>query len=953
MCSTSLYSESHDIKQSIRISGNNDTQKPCDNILERYNVSSLKDVSMTASSTDDKENEPHGNSNETYRKSFTSQVSENSSMENLQQQCGSLHISKSLPQKRRYKAVRTYDLSYSYMADSPYSQNFQHYPLHSKPFSLIPTLTDQTEVRNPQFISTNQGGSKIDPEKIPSEVFDYEMLQEIYKRNIFFTMESYLLPKANTDFIAVDQGISSPKFVRLALRSIPDTKELLTSTFLPISMVIQPFAQQRLEEHPIPLVDYGEIGPPRCRRCKGYINPFMNFIQGGSKFVCNMCLFPNDVGTEWFSPLNGVGKRQDLDHRPELRYGTVEFSVPKEYETCPSEPIKMIFAIDVSETAIQKGVPKVASDAIIKALYGPSDKPFPSGSKISIVTFDRVLHFYNLTPSLNDPQMLIVSDIEDAFIPLFEGLFVDPYESRHIIEIVLRSISTLFNDLKVPEPAFGALVQSSLDALKKTGGKLIAFLSALPTWGPGNLRFREDSKLYNTDNEKQLFTSQNVYWNNLAKKCLTAGIGVDLFLFPTLYIDISTIASVTGGEIYYYRDFIEERDAPKVIKEFVRNVTREQAYHVQMKVRCSNGLSVEQYIGNYIQRKSSELELSVIDSEKAISVIFTHDNKLDLRSNIYFQCAILYTTATGYRRLRCYNVVASVSSNASDIIKHIDIDACITVLAKNALLKIMKSSLKHVRDELTEICIGVLACYRKSISSSIPTSQLVLPENLKLFPIYILCLLKLPALKSGNIQSDLRMQNAHYILAIGVCALISFIYPRILPLHNLKDDMGFPDEKGNLVFPKAIRASSLYLDEGGVYLIFNGFESILWFHSCVSSDFLKNLYGDNVLKLSDINIRSALLPNLNTHLSIQIRNIFLYLNTFYPGKALMAYVSRQGLDESANEFMAQLVEDKYSSSLSYMDFLCFIHRQIQLELSGNRHTYDFKDSFLKSWQGRL
>ncbi|KAG5440090.1 hypothetical protein PCK2_000602, partial [Pneumocystis canis] len=284
-------------------------------------------------------------------------------------------------------------------------------------------------------------------------------------------MESYILPSANTDFIAYDQGISSPKFVRLTTRNIPETKELSSSIFLPISMIIQPFAQQKPGENPIPLVDYGEMGPPRCRRCRAYINPFMSFIQGGSKFVCNMCLFPSDVGAEWFSPLNGLGKRQDLDHRPELRYGTVEFTVPKEYETCPVEPIKMIFAIDM-------------------------------------------------------PLFLCVRDC----------LLMHMNQ-----ETVLKSIPAMFNNLRVPEPALGALVQSSLTAMGMTGGKLIVFLSALPTWGPGSLRFREDSKLYNTDNEKQLFTAQNVYWNNIAKKCLTAGIGVDLFLFPTLYMDISTI----------------------------------------------------------------------------------------------------------------------------------------------------------------------------------------------------------------------------------------------------------------------------------------------------------------------------------------------------------------------------------------------------------------------------
>ncbi|KAG4305985.1 hypothetical protein PORY_000895 [Pneumocystis oryctolagi] len=940
MYSASFYAEPHDIKQSIKNPENCSFLKAAGSNLGVHEGSSSSDVAATTLlSTDDKENVPNEKMNEIPVKQPDCSSSENDPTYSLQQQWNNLHISKSsFPKRRKYKIARTCNLSYSEAADSPYYQNIQ-YNSSDKPFSLISNPTDDSEMKNPQFISTHQGGSKINPEKVPSVAFVHESSQGVYKNNAFFTMESHVLPTANTDFIAIDQGISSPKFLRLTTRNIPETKELAISTFLPISMVIQPFAQQRPEEHPIPLVDYGELGPPRCRRCKAYINPFVNFIQGGTKFVCNMCLFPNDVGAEWFSPLNGVGKRQDLSYRSELKYGTVEFSVPKEYETCPPEPIKIIFTIDVSETAIQKGVPKIAADAIRKALYESPDRPFPSGAKICIITFDRTLHFYNLTSSLKDAQMLVVSDIEDTFIPLQEGLFVDAYESRHIIETVLTYIPTLFDHTRVPEPALGALVQSSFIALEKTGGKLIIFLSALSTWGPGSLRFREDSKLYNTDNEKQLFTSQNVYWNNLAKKCLSAGIGVDLFLFPTLYMDISTIgvlASVTGGEIYYYQDFIEERDSPKVIEEFIRNVTREQAYHVQIKVRCSNGLSVEKYIGNYVQKKPSELELSVIDSEKAISVSFTHDSKLDQKSCVYFQCAVLYTTSTGRRRLRCYNTVASVSSNLSDIIKYVDIDACITVLVKDvALLKIVKSSLKQIRDELTEICIGILTCYRKSISSSVPTSQLVLPENLKLLPIYILCLLKLPALKSGNIQSDLRMQNAQYILTMGVRELVSFIYPRIIPLHNLSDHMGFPDEKGNLVLPKTIRASSLYLNEGGVYLMINGSNAILWFHNSVSSNLLKDLYGNDVSKLSDINIRSALLPELNSRFSIQVRNIFLYFNTFYPGRALVAYVSRQGLDESAHEFMAQLVEDKHSNSLSYTDFLCYIHREIQLELSGN------------------
>lgn len=36
-------------------------------------------------------------------------------------------------------------------------------------------------------------------------------------------------------------------------------------------------------------MDFGESGPVRCSRCKGYVNPFMKFIDQGRRFVCNLC----------------------------------------------------------------------------------------------------------------------------------------------------------------------------------------------------------------------------------------------------------------------------------------------------------------------------------------------------------------------------------------------------------------------------------------------------------------------------------------------------------------------------------------------------------------------------------------------------------------------------------------------------------------------------------------
>lgn len=55
--------------------------------------------------------------------------------------------------------------------------------------------------------------------------------------------------------------------------------------------------------------------------------------------------------------------------------------------------------------------------------------------------------------------------------------------------------------------------------------------------------------------------------------------------------------------------------------------------------------------------------------------------------------------------------------------------------------------LKDLRNALTEKTVDILAGYRKSFSGSHPPGQLVLPENLKEFSMYILGLTKCRALK--------------------------------------------------------------------------------------------------------------------------------------------------------------------------------------------------------------
>ena len=250
---------------------------------------------------------------------------------------------------------------------------------------------------------------RVDPEQIPSIPRSRDGPAQYYLDHVYRTMEQHLPPPATVPFVAFDQGNSSPKYARLTLNNIPSSSEALAATALPLGLILQPLAPVQLGEQPIPVLDFGEPGPPRCRRCRTYINPFMTFRNGGNKFVCNMCSFPNDVSPEYFAPTDPSGVRVDREERPELKLGTVDFMVPKEYWSRPPVGLHWLFLIDVGQEALNRGFLEAVCEGILNALYSNDsegeeqqteggaelNRTIPLGSKVGFVTFDKEIHFYN------------------------------------------------------------------------------------------------------------------------------------------------------------------------------------------------------------------------------------------------------------------------------------------------------------------------------------------------------------------------------------------------------------------------------------------------------------------------------------------------------------------------------------------------------------------------------
>jgi protein transport protein SEC24 len=88
------------------------------------------------------------------------------------------------------------------------------------------------------------------------------------------------------------------------------------------------------------------------------------------------------------------------------------------------------------------------------------------------------------------------------------------------------------------------------------------------------------------------------------------------------------------------------------------------------------GLRVVQYYGNVHRRSSTDINLGTCDADKAVCVSLEHSGiVLDERTDAYLQCALLYTTVSGERRVRTLNITVSVSSLAGNVFRHADQEA--------------------------------------------------------------------------------------------------------------------------------------------------------------------------------------------------------------------------------------------------------------------------------------
>ena len=123
-------------------------------------------------------------------------------------------------------------------------------------------------------------------------------------------------------------------------------------------------------------------------------------------------------------------------------------------------PPTYIFVLDVSKPALDTGYLATAV-ATIKSVLESQLLPGFDRAKVGFLTYDSAVHFYNLRSTLKQPQMLVVTDIEQVYLPQPEDLVVELQDSLELVTTLLDSLPSLFSKSQTVDNCFVAALQAA------------------------------------------------------------------------------------------------------------------------------------------------------------------------------------------------------------------------------------------------------------------------------------------------------------------------------------------------------------------------------------------------------------------------------------------------------------------------------------------------------------
>lgn len=272
-----------------------------------------------------------------------------------------------------------------------------------------------------------------------------------------------------------------------------------------------------------------------------------------------------------------------------------------------------------------------------------------------------------------------------------------------------------------------------------------------------------------------------------------------------------------------------------------------------------------------------------------------------------------------------HTIALPVSEKLADIYAGCNVQAITGMLAKMAADRVATSCLGDAREALMNAVIDGIKAYKTHMLSSAQAGFLSLPYSLRLFPMFVLALMKHPAFSLvARTTLDARADAMNTMKTMPLDALMVHVYPRLCSLSGLTEDHVKEDKAKKTVIPHWLHSSAEKLQRNSVFLLNCGTELLIWVGQAVHPSQIQEIFGVADFQLLQDGMSS--LPLLDNSLSDLVTSLVEQSRKGQPKFAPIRVIK----EPSPNRilFADRLVEDKTEAAFSYQEFLQHIRNQL-------------------------
>lgn len=637
----------------------------------------------------------------------------------------------------------------------------------------------------------------------------------------------------------------------------------------------------------------------RCRRCRTYLNPYVEVSEQGTRWRCNLCVLLNDFPSNYDYNV-GESRYIDRGEHPELRCPVYEYYAPAEYTVRPPQPPVYVFLLDASNSSINAGILQATAISISTTIL--ANLPNCSGrTKVALMTYDlNSVHYYLFSREESEnsrlPRMLVVTEFDDTqAAPSPEDLIVDLEKSSESFKLALDSLPSIHaaNKALPIGSCLGSAVSLAMRLAAPYGGKIVAVHASPVVKGDGSTVASSNSnrpvstdsvtRMLGTPKESSLLQPASSYYKSLAADCSKTQVSIDIFAFapdinppqishgsikitnnynPTyLHLDLATLSTMTkhtGGRLFYYTVPAaginsDESLSQKYTGDLNSHLCdKNLGLEAVLRIRASQGLSISGYHGSFFLRSTDLLSLPNVNPAHSYTAQVTIEETLQ-GNRVAFQAAVLHTNTRGERRIRVINASLPLTDDPRELISSADAPMIGSLLARMAIDKTVGSEgvggifsgaaggrLEDARDAILNKTIDILSASRTINATTQHAPIPLLHPTLRILPLLLLACAKSLYLRPGpSSYPDARIHVMCLTKTMCVRDLIRSLHPYLIAIHTLSIDK---NAQPNL--PKPLPLSSEVLERHGLFLMHDASDFYFWIGSECHSQLLTLLFGN-------------------------------------------------------------------------------------------------------------